>query len=340
MFDVNCLEFLPYHFLLASVGKTGYLKYQDTSTGQFLCESRTKFGDCQVMKQNPSNAVLCLGHTNGTVTMWTPNMPKPVVTMKTHRAPVLAIGMDIGGNMLVTSGVDGQVKIWDCRTYRELHSYFTVRPTTTIDVSDQGLLALGYGPHVQVWKDAFRTKQSAPYMFQQLSGRTVKSVEFSPYEDVLGVGHSGGFTSLVIPGAGEANFDSYEANPFQTNKQRREATVHSLLEKLQPDMITLERQMFGMMSKSSKVVFEGERKDMRLQREQAKKDEAMAVNKKRGKSKSSKKVNRKNSNIIDAARQERIDNATKTQQQIVARKKEDERIAEGKPTSALERFGR
>lgn len=26
--DVNCLAFLPYHFLLASVGNAGYLKYQ------------------------------------------------------------------------------------------------------------------------------------------------------------------------------------------------------------------------------------------------------------------------------------------------------------------------
>lgn len=27
-FDVNRLEFLPYHYLMVSVGKTGYLKYQ------------------------------------------------------------------------------------------------------------------------------------------------------------------------------------------------------------------------------------------------------------------------------------------------------------------------
>jgi U3 small nucleolar RNA-associated protein 7 len=32
--EVNALEYLPYHFLLASVGKAGWLKYQDVSTGE------------------------------------------------------------------------------------------------------------------------------------------------------------------------------------------------------------------------------------------------------------------------------------------------------------------
>ena len=59
------LEFLPYHFLLASVGRTGWLKYQDTSTGALVAEHRTRLGPCSVMTQNPRNAVLALGHANG-----------------------------------------------------------------------------------------------------------------------------------------------------------------------------------------------------------------------------------------------------------------------------------
>ncbi len=51
------------------------------------------------------------------------------------------------------------------------------------------------------------------------SGSQVTSVKFIPYEDVLGVGHSNGYSSLVIPGSGEANFDAYEANPFETKRQ-------------------------------------------------------------------------------------------------------------------------
>jgi U3 small nucleolar RNA-associated protein 7 len=50
------------------------------------------------------------------------------------------------------------------------------------------------------------------------SGNQVSALMFAPYEDVLGVGHTNGYSSLVIPGSGEANFDAYEANPFETKR--------------------------------------------------------------------------------------------------------------------------
>jgi U3 small nucleolar RNA-associated protein 7 len=95
--DVNRLEFLPYHFLLVSVGNSGYLKYQDVSTGEFICEFRTKLGPCNSMVQNPYNAIIHLGHTNGAVTLWSPSMNTPLVKMLCHRGPVISLTVDSTG---------------------------------------------------------------------------------------------------------------------------------------------------------------------------------------------------------------------------------------------------
>ena len=50
-------------------------------------------------------------------------------------------------------------------------------------------------------------------------------MHFMPYDDALGIGHSGGFASICVPGAGEPNFDSFVASPYATKKARQEQEV-------------------------------------------------------------------------------------------------------------------
>jgi U3 small nucleolar RNA-associated protein 7 len=208
------------------------LKYQDTSTGSLVAELPTHLGECKAMAQNPYNAVINLGHSNGTVTLWAPTMSQPLVKMLCHQGPVQAIAIDRGGYYMATAGLDGQMKVWDIRTYQPVHQYFTPTPATHLSISQLGMLAVGFGPQVHIWKDALKTKAQSPYMVHRQPSSVLQGVKFCPYEDVLGIGHSKGYSSLVVPGSGEPNYDALEANPFQTKKQRKTAEVHSLLDKV------------------------------------------------------------------------------------------------------------
>ena len=302
--EVNRMVFLPYHFLLATVGNAGFLKYQDTSTGELVVELRTKLGRCDCMALNPYNAVVNLGHSNGTVTMWTPSMSAPVVSIFSHRGPVSAIATDNQGRYMATAGLDGQLNVWDLRTYKKLHGYYTPTPACFLDISQKGLLSVAFGTHVEVWKDALQTKAQSPYLSHHNSGMLVRDVHFCPYEDVLGVGHASGFSSILVPGSGEPNFDSNEANPFQSKKQRREAEVHSLLDKLQPDMISLNPHFIAKVDTASKDVIAEER---RLLREEHMTDRQRKKREKRhmrGRDKIGKKQKKRQQNVVEERKED------------------------------------
>ena len=72
--------------------------------------------------------------------------------------------------------------MWDCRTFRPLHAYYSPAPAEWCDVSQRGLLAVGWGRRVQVWKDALGAKAQSPYMAHTLAGGALRNFRFCPYE--------------------------------------------------------------------------------------------------------------------------------------------------------------
>ncbi|XP_075042537.1 WD repeat-containing protein 46 [Mixophyes fleayi] len=242
--DVLRMEFLPYHFLLATCSAPGFLQYLDVSVGKEVAATCVKAGRLNVMCQNPNNAVIHLGHHNGTVSLWSPSMKEPLVKMLCHQGPIRALSVDRTGMHMASSGGDRKLTIFDLRNYRPLTSCLLPLGAGSLCHSQRGLLAAGTGNIVQVYKDTHITAPRSPYMCMSVKA-PIHGLHFCPYEDVLGVGHGGGFTSMIVPGAGEANFDGLECNPYETKKQRQEWEVKALLEKIQPELITLDPTQLG-----------------------------------------------------------------------------------------------
>ncbi|ORY06247.1 WD40-repeat-containing domain protein [Clohesyomyces aquaticus] len=284
------LEFLPYHFLLASLSTAGMLRYTDTSTGQMVCELPTRLGPPTSLCQNPYNAVLHVGHQNGTVTLWSPNTSTPLVKLLPNHGPVRALAVDRSGRYMVSTGQDRRMSLWDIRMFKQLHSHHLRQPGSSISISDRNLTAVGwgtqvsiFGPNIFMHSPDSDIKIPAPYMAWGGEGQTISKVKFCPFEDVLGISHNRGFSSIIVPGAGEPNPDALEpgTNPFETSKQRRETEVHALLQKLQPEMISLDPHFIGNLDLATE---EQRRKEQDLD---AKPEDKIAKLKKKGRGRNS-----------------------------------------------------
>lgn len=99
-------------------------------------------------------------------------MSQPLARLLSHRGPVTAAAVDGEGRYLVTAGLDCQCRVWDVRTFKPVHSYFTAAPAVSLDVSQRGLLAVAYSGRVQASR-AVGTNQAgcdesrgrAPFVF-------------------------------------------------------------------------------------------------------------------------------------------------------------------------------
>lgn len=238
------LQYLKNHFLLASINKFGQLHYEDVSMGAMVNNFRTGLGRTDVMRVNPFNGVVALGHSGGTVTMWKPTSSAPLVKMLCHHGPVSALAFHPNGHLMATAGKDKKIKLWDLRKFEVLQTL--PGHAKTLDFSQKGLLASGTSSFVQILSDLSGTRNYSRYMAHSMAkGYQINNLLFRPYEDVLGIGHSMGWSSILIPGSGEPNFDSWVANPFETSKQRVEKEVHLLLDKLPPETIMLDPSKIG-----------------------------------------------------------------------------------------------
>ena len=86
------------------------------------------------------------------------------------------------------------------RTYKQLYACNIQGQISSISLSQRNSLAVGIGQHVQIFPDVVNSGIVKPHLSHFLGGFDVRQVGFCPHEDVLGIGHSGGFASIIVPG--------------------------------------------------------------------------------------------------------------------------------------------
>ena len=158
------------------------------------------------------------------VTLWSPNVQEPLVKMLCHRSAIRSMAISQSGNYMVTSGIDHLINVWDLRTYKQLKSLKVGAGASTLAFSQKNMVAAGMRNQVYVFKDDIILTGAADtmdteendenancvvemwnenrdvYLKNRLSNQSIQNVQFCPFEDVLGVGHGLGVSSLLVPG--------------------------------------------------------------------------------------------------------------------------------------------
>ncbi|EZG56154.1 putative U3 small nucleolar RNA-associated protein 7 [Gregarina niphandrodes] len=264
------IDYLPYHFLLVSAkGGRGFIEWRDLSTGKFVGTNQTKYLSPrkEALRHNRYNGVCYTAHTDGIARLWTPTLKEEALSFFVHGSGTNSV-VPFRDHFLATASNDNVVRIFDIRNPTSSLAVHRLKSTgeVSMDVSQSGLLAIAQGPRVVIWKDANRvvvpsattetkpvagssrgrwTTEDGMYMkHQYVNGLRFHSVRFRPFEDVLGCGLTQGMESLIIPGAGYANLDTLDNNPYATNKEKARALVRRLLDKLPADTIILNPKAF------------------------------------------------------------------------------------------------
>ena len=116
---------------------------------------------------------------------------------------------------MITSGLDHLLNVWDLRTYKQLKSIKLPSGASNLAFSHKNLIATSLRNEIVVFKhnllettqsnsgeeiEIETLKENEIYLKHRLNSSIIQNLQFCPYEDVLGIGHSNGISSILVPG--------------------------------------------------------------------------------------------------------------------------------------------
>lgn len=241
------MSYLPYHFVLAAINDRNYLSYYDISIGKHITSYRAYSNKSVAMCQNRASGIINLAHSNGVVSLWSPNNKEQLASILCHNAGLTSISVSLDGTTMLTTSVNKKASLWDLRSYKCLQKIKLEKNVETITkscFSQTDMIAFGAKSNILTLRMKENSKYE-PYLKHSITGAAVNTLEFCPYEDVLGIGHSLGFNTMIVPGSCNPNFDSMEANPIQSRSRRQNQEVSRLIEKIPVELIDIDNGAIG-----------------------------------------------------------------------------------------------
>ena len=118
---------------------------------------------------------------------------------------------------MVTSGLDHLLNVWDLRTYKQLKSIKLKAGASCLTFSQKNYIAAALRNEITVFNNELVELGGRPtneneeqlveiyddkkvYLKHRITNVSIKNLQFCPYEDVLGIGHGSGVSSILVPG--------------------------------------------------------------------------------------------------------------------------------------------
>ncbi len=252
------------------------------------------------------------------------------------KTQVDAVACAFDGTYLATGGMDGFVKVWDCRTWRAVKELrLSGRAPVDVAFSQTGRIAVTCAKSVEIYESAKKLKAFQPYLSHKLDGSHATNSVFRPFEDVLLVGHALGVDSILVPGSGEASYDAIDGDdPYRSKKGRKTAVVRGLLDKLPIETITLQGAGFVGTVERDAAAADKERRALEEDANAALSKRIKEKKKTRGRSKLKAKLKKRMKNVVSKETQllkEKLAARKKKQMDSVA-------VQEAAPSTALDRL--
>ncbi|EQB62260.1 wd repeat-containing protein 46 [Vairimorpha apis BRL 01] len=179
--------------------------YQDTTNGKIVSSIYIKDKNIIKLNQNSSTAIIYTGHSNGVVSLWSPNSKNYISKVLCHATSVLNLEIDRAGRYMYTTGIDQYTKVWDIRnTYKPVNNIKNKKTFNTTALSQKSMFAAANGDKIRVYKNlSMSNAKDLLYLEHREMGSPISSLNFKNFEDILTVGHLNGISNLIIPGKKE-----------------------------------------------------------------------------------------------------------------------------------------